>query len=188
MSERRQGAGWNDTSKSFVGLAAALERLKRKDSMVGKGVRASMGGTGLGAVVDNGGGKDADRSMANADAGGSSGMVSDRLAAVHRPRHSIAVGPSSSLPGRVETVSTAVSSASSSTQVTGIPRAISLKGTTAKETGSADTDPLAKAKTVLASRCLKGVVAVVDVWTADGADSSAIFEDMLRGMGARVSL
>jgi hypothetical protein len=36
--------------------------------------------------------------------------------------------------------------------------------------------------------CLKGVVAYVDVWTADGTDSSGIFADMLRSLGARVSL
>ena len=52
--------------------------------------------------------------------------------------------------------------------------------------GSADADPLVRAKAAMAARCLKGVVAFVDVWTADGTDSSAIFQDMLRGMGARV--
>jgi hypothetical protein len=35
--------------------------------------------------------------------------------------------------------------------------------------------------------CLKGVVAFVDVFTADGTDSSAVFVDMLRSLGARVS-
>ena len=35
--------------------------------------------------------------------------------------------------------------------------------------------------------CLKGVVAFVDVWTADGTDSGGVFVDMLKGLGARVS-
>ncbi|ORY25157.1 hypothetical protein BCR39DRAFT_544785 [Naematelia encephala] len=34
--------------------------------------------------------------------------------------------------------------------------------------------------------CLKGVVAFVDVFTSEGADSSAVFADMLRSLGARV--
>jgi len=37
-------------------------------------------------------------------------------------------------------------------------------------------------------RCLKGVVAFVDVRTEEGADSSVIFGDMLRALGAKVSL
>ncbi len=35
--------------------------------------------------------------------------------------------------------------------------------------------------------CLKGVVAFVDVKTADGDDASPIFSDMLRALGAKVS-
>lgn len=36
--------------------------------------------------------------------------------------------------------------------------------------------------------CLKGVVAFVDVKTADGDDASMIFSDMLRSLGAKVSV
>ena len=36
--------------------------------------------------------------------------------------------------------------------------------------------------------CLKNVVAFVDVRTEEGADSSAIFGDILRSLGARVSV
>ena len=36
--------------------------------------------------------------------------------------------------------------------------------------------------------CLKGVVAFVDVHTEEGADSSGIFEDILRYLGAKVRL
>ena len=38
------------------------------------------------------------------------------------------------------------------------------------------------------TKCLKGVVAFVDVRTADGDDASPIFADMLRSLGARVSV
>ena len=37
------------------------------------------------------------------------------------------------------------------------------------------------------SRCLKGVVAYVDVHSSDGDDASPIFAEMLKSLGARVS-
>ena len=190
MSERRQGSGWNDTSKSFVGLAAALERLKRKDSMVGKGVRASLGvGSGMSALshgsVDGASSAGEAGRAQRADAGTEGAkVVSDRLAAVHRPRHSIAIGATQAVLPTASNSASSISSTAVRASASGIPRTSTLMA--ALPVGSADADPLVRAKAAMAARCLKGVVAFVDVWTADGTDSSAIFQDMLRGMGARV--
>ena len=196
MSERRSGAAWNDTSKSFVGLAAALERLKRKDSMVGKGVRASLGvGAGMsdlaGIARDAGpssAGRTGETSAAKGDGAGSV-IVSDRLAAVHRPRHSIAIAPATSR-GRDDATASIEGAGllpALSVGASAGPSAISSLLASTKSTSSVPSDSLGMPKSASTGRCLKGVVAHVDVWTADGTDSSAIFEDMLRTLGARVS-
>lgn len=41
--------------------------------------------------------------------------------------------------------------------------------------------------TTTETKCFKGVVAFVDVRTADGEDASPIFVEMLKSLGARVN-
>ena len=81
-----------------------------------------------------------------------------RVAAVHRPRQSLAVPPSS--------------------------LDISM---TSDEGDVADKSLAGLLCSTSGGGCLKGVRAFVDVHTDDGADSSGIFIDMLKSLGARVS-
>ena len=81
-----------------------------------------------------------------------------RVAAVHRPRQSLAVPPSS--------------------------LDISM---TSDEGDVADRSLAGLLCSTSGGGCLKGVRAFVDVHTDDGADSSGIFIDMLKSLGARVS-
>ena len=47
--------------------------------------------------------------------------------------------------------------------------------------------PVRFSEVFVGKNLFQGVVAFVDVFTADGTDSSAVFVDMLRSLGARVS-
>lgn len=51
----------------------------------------------------------------------------------------------------------------------------------------ADTSLAALVCSNVGEGCLKGVVAFVDVRTEDGDEANAIFVEMLKGLGARVS-
>lgn len=85
--------------------------------------------------------------------------TSKRLSSVHRPRQSLAV----------------LGDVSMSSEQDGNGH------------GPADRSLAALLCSTSGGGCLKGVVAYVDVWTAEGADSSGVFSDMLKSLGARVS-
>ena len=55
------------------------------------------------------------------------------------------------------------------------------------EEHAGDTSLAALMASTVGEGCMKRVVALVDVRTGDGDDASAIFADILRGLGARVS-
>jgi hypothetical protein len=86
--------------------------------------------------------------------------TSSRLAAVHKPRYNMAI-----------TITGADTGATS--EVEDSPGDKSLAAIMCSTSGGA---------------CLEGVVAFVDVFTADGTDSSAVFVDMLRSLGAKVRI
>ncbi|RXK34970.1 hypothetical protein M231_07784 [Tremella mesenterica] len=89
------------------------------------------------------------------------GHASVRVTAVHRPRHSVA--------GPIHNTGTEVGDTS-----------------TSSEEGAADKSLAGLLCSTIGGGCLKGVKAFVDVHTDDGADSSAVFVDMLKGLGAKV--
>ncbi|RSH90643.1 hypothetical protein EHS25_001248 [Saitozyma podzolica] len=159
MSTRREG--WMDTSKSLVGLSEALERLKVKKE-VEPTRRPSSGSTSTSARQ-------------------SLSLTTAVPLQEHRPNPNLAASTSTS--SRLSAVHKPRQSSSITITITG--------ATTGDESVIIDDAANDKSLAALMSStsggtCLKGVVAFVDVFTADGTDSSAVFVDMLRSLGARV--
>jgi hypothetical protein len=86
--------------------------------------------------------------------------TSSRLSSIHRPRNSVLPAPSSGDE--------------------------SMSSDDGEQAG--DKSLAAILSSTCGEGCLKGVVAFVDVKTADGDDASMIFSDMLRSLGAKVSV
>jgi hypothetical protein len=151
-----------DTSKSLVGLSEALERLKVKKE-VEPTRRPSSGSTSTSARQ-------------------SLSLTTAVPLQEHRPNPNLAASTSTS--SRLSAVHKPRQSSSITITITG--------ATTGDESVIIDDAANDKSLAALMSStsggtCLKGVVAFVDVFTADGTDSSAVFVDMLRSLGARVS-
>lgn len=165
LSTRREGFGL-DTSKSLVGLSEALEKLRMKKDEGKLPPRASISSLGrprstevLLNTLDQVPSTLEASVIAPISDSASPSMTtstSSRLSAVHRPRHSMACGDVSML--------------------------------STSDDGAADRSiaALMSSTSGSGSRCLKGVVAFVDVRTDEGGGAGDIWGEMLKGLGAKV--
>lgn len=176
MSSRREGFGL-DTSKSLVGLSEALEKLKMRKAESGPRSSLSSGVVGGSAALSPGRRRTSEVLMDAIDqvpVGSGAGVAcavsglgaqpvpSSRLSAVHRPRHSLFGGD------------TSMSSNASDSAAAG--------------PGDKSVASLMTSTAGTSSRCLKGVVAFVDVRTDEGAGAGDIWGEMLKGLGAKVGV
>jgi hypothetical protein len=151
-----------DTSRSLHGLSEALERLKvKKDVPVVEPTRrpslAASTSSARSSLAMTGVPDPEKENLLMKNT--MAGASSGRLSAVHKSRYSVTGG-----------------------QVSGV-----VVNGSELEAEKGDKSLAAIVSSTSGSGCLKGVVAFVDVWTADGTDSSVIFADMLRSLGARVN-
>ncbi|KAI9635959.1 uncharacterized protein MKK02DRAFT_44658 [Dioszegia hungarica] len=148
--------GWMDTSRSLHGLSEALERLKVKKDAPAVEPTRRPSLAASSARSSLAMVVDGEKENILGKSMLPSSASSARLSAVHKPRYSVSGA--------------------------GVSGAV-VAGT---EDEVGDKSLAAIVSSTSGMGCLKGVVAYVDVWTADGTDSSGIFADMLRSLGARV--
>ena len=156
-TSRREGMSM-ETSKSMAGLSDALNKLKMRKSESLSEPNRHRPLTSLSIAAP----------ASRAPLAGPSAFKqpalpvaasSSRISNVHRPRQSIA-------------------------PLTMAPADISM---THEEEQVGDRSLAAILSTTTETKCFKGVVAFVDVRTADGEDASPIFVEMLKSLGARVN-